>query len=159
MENAMTNDIEPLAPALWFQRIEMIARGDLNSMENSLRHAAHLLHLTPRPFRHVIRLSLDEDVFEALLDAGDLDTAARHLVAQPAALTIEADSPPTVRAVISCTILNQAVHGTGDSIAAAVVNAWTNCLLALRTRFGEDLLSLASQGQQLDQSVRHRRPS
>jgi hypothetical protein len=153
----MTDEIEPLAPALWFLRIEKIARGELAGMESSLRHAAHLLQLTPKPFRHVVRLSLDLDAFEVLLDAGDFDTAARHLVAQPAALKV--DSTPLAHAVISCTILKQAVHGTGDTIAAAVLNAWTSCLLALRTKFGEDLLSLADPPPHTDQSGQHRRPS
>jgi len=155
----MNDEIEPLAPALWFLRIEKIARGELAGMENSLRHAAHLLQLTPKPFRHVVRLSLDPDAFEALLDAGDFDTAARDLVAPPAALSVELDSTPLVHAVISCTILKKTVHGTGDTIAEAVLSAWTRCLLALRTKFGEDLLSLAGQPPHIGQSVRHRRPS
>jgi hypothetical protein len=64
----MTNEIEPLDAALWLRRIEKMARGGLGSIENSLRHAAHLLQLTPSPFRHAVRLSLDEAAFEALLD-------------------------------------------------------------------------------------------
>ena len=155
----MTDDIEPLAPALWFGRIEMIARGELSSVENSLRHAAHLLQLTPRPFRHLVRLSLDEDVFEALLEAGELDTAARHLVAQPTALTVDEDPDGPIHAVISCAIVKRAIHGTGNTVAAAVLNAWTTCLLALRTEFGADLLSLADQLQHIDQPALHRQSS
>lgn len=155
----MTDEIEPLAPALWFGRIEKIARGELSSVENSLRHAAHLLQLTPRPFRHLVRLSLDEDAFEALLEAGELDTAARHLVAQPTALTIDEDPDGPVRAVISCVILQRAIHGTGETVATAVLDAWTTCLLALRTEFGADLLSLADQAPHIDQPAPHRRSS
>jgi hypothetical protein len=155
----MTDDIEPLPPALWFRRIEMIANGELTSVANSLRHAAHLLQLTPRPFRHVVHLSLDEDAFEALLEAEQFDTAARHLIAQPTALSVDQDSEGSVRAVISCVILGRAIHGTGESVATAVLDAWTTCLLALRTQFGADLLSLPDQPPHIDQSGPHRRSS
>lgn len=152
----MIDDIEPLSPALWFERIEMIARGELRSVENSLRHAAHMLQLTPGPFREVVHMSLNEDAFEALLDAGEWDTAARHLVAQPTALSVEQDSDGPVRAVISCVILKRAIHGHGDTVAAAVLDAWTTCLLALRTEFGADLVKLPDQPQHTDQSGQHR---
>lgn len=155
----MTDDIEPLPPGLWFRRIEMIAKGELASVENSLRHAAHLLQLTPRPFRHVVRLSLDEDVFEALLEAGKFDTAARHLIAQPTALSVDQDPDGPVRAVISCVILGRAIQGSGETVATAVLDAWTTCLLALRTEFGADLLSLPDQPRHTDQSGPHRRSS
>ena len=152
----MTDEIEPLAPALWFRRIETIARGELSSVEASLRHAAHLLQLTPAPFRDVVRPSLNEDDFEALLEAGQFDTAARYLVAQPTALSVDEDSDGCVRAVISCVILKRAIHGTGETVATAILDAWTTCLLALRTTFGEDLLSLNDQSPHTARSERHR---
>lgn len=155
----MTNDIEPLTPAIWFRRIEMIAKGDLGGVENSLRHSAHLLQLTPRPFRHVVHLSLDEDAFEALLEAQEFDMAARHLIAQPTALSVDQDPEGPVRAVISCVILGRAIHGTGESVAAAVLDAWTTCLLALRTEFGADLLNLPDQPPHTAPSGPHRRSS
>jgi hypothetical protein len=155
----MTDDIEPLDAALWFRRIEMIARGELRGVENSLRHAAHLLQLTPRPFRHVVRLSLDESAFEELLDRGEFDTAAQHLVAQPTALVVDEVSDGTVRATMSCVILKRAIHGTGDTVATAVLAAWTTCLLALRTEFGADLVNLADEVPPRGQSGPHRRSS
>jgi hypothetical protein len=153
----MTAEIVPLAPELWFRRIEMIAGGELRSVEHSLRHAAHLLQLTPVPLRQQVRLSLNEDVFEGLLEAGEFDTAARYLVAQPTALSIDEDSGGPIRAVIRCAILKRAVHGTGDTVAAAVLDAWTVCLLSLRVEFGADLLSLEDRPPHKDQSGRHRR--
>lgn len=138
----MNEHIEPLSSSLWFQRIEKIANGELASTENALRHACHLLQLTPAPFRHVVRLAIEEERFEALLEAGDLDTAARHLIAQPTALTVEeGEDEPRVRATISCVILNRAIAGTGETVASAVLAAWTTCLLALKTEYGADLLS------------------
>lgn len=141
----MTDDIEPLVPALWFRRIEMIANGELGNVENSLRHAAHLLQLTPTPFRHVVQLTLHEEVFEALLEGGKYDTAAQYLVAQPTALSVDQDSDGSVRAAISCSILQRVIHGKGSTVATAVLDAWTTCLLALRTEYGEDLLRLPEE--------------
>ena len=155
----MPDDVEPLSPTLWFQRIEMIARGELGSVENSLRHAGHLLQLTPTPFREVVRMSLEEKAFEALLQAGEFDTAARHLVAQPTALHVEEASDGRVQAMISCVILRRVIRGSGDTIATAVLDAWTTCLLALRTEFGADLVSLIDQPPHTSQSGQRRRSS
>ena len=153
----MTEEIKPLAPALWFRRIEMIARGELGTVERALRHAAQLLQLTPMPFRDVVRMSLEEETFEALLESGELDTAARHLIAQPTALTVKQDPDGPVEAVISCVILKRAIHGSGETVAAAVLDAWTTCLLALRDKYGADLLTLTDQRPRRGQSARRRR--
>lgn len=155
----MIDEIEPLSAALWFRRIDMIGRGELGGIESSLRHAGHLLQLTPQPFRHVVRLTVDEEIFEALLEAGQYDAAARHLVAQPTALSVDEIPGVPVRATISCAILGRAVRGKGDSVAAAILVAWTTCLLALRAEYGGDLLSLASQAPHRGQSERHRQSS
>jgi hypothetical protein len=148
----MPAEVRPLLPAMWFERIDTIARGELGSVENALRHASHLLQLTPTQFREVVHGSLDEDAFEALLDAGELDTAARHLIAQPTALSVEEDADGRVQAVISCVILRRAIRGTGDTVATAVLDAWTTCLLALRTEFGADLASLTEESLPTHQS-------
>jgi hypothetical protein len=154
----MNDDIEPLEAALWFRRIEIIAEGELPSVENALRHAAHLLQLTPRPFRRLVRLSLEEDAFETLLERGEYDTAARSLVAQPAALVVDQDGDGAVRATISCAILDRVLHGTGDTAASAILAAWTTYLLALCDEFGTDLPSLPDRPLRADQFV-PRRPS
>lgn len=138
--------IEPLIPSLWFERIEMIARGQMGGMENALRHAAHLLQLTPAPFREVVRLGSDEASFEELLEAGSFDAAARHLIGQPTALSVEVDSDEvTYRATISCSILGRSVGGCGGTQASAILNAWTACLLSLKSEYGADLSSSPDQ--------------
>nr|WP_166180942.1 hypothetical protein [Altererythrobacter segetis] len=43
------------------RRIEMIARGELPGVENELRHASHLLQLTPQAERPAVELSIDEE--------------------------------------------------------------------------------------------------
>lgn len=136
----MCDSIEPLAPALWFQRIVVIATGELGSVENSLRHAAHLVQLAPISFRRVVQPILEESKFEAILEAGDFETAARHLVVPPATLTVEsADVGQRPRAALACHILQRPVDGNGDTVAAAILDAWASRLIALRLEFGSEL--------------------
>lgn len=136
----MCMNVEPLAARVWFQRVAVVATGELGNIENSLRHAAHLVQLAPISFRRVMPPILDEDAFEALLESGDFDTAARKLLAPPTTLLVETsahDSPP--RAVIGCAILKRPVDGKGDTAAAAILEAWAKWLVTLRLEFGSDL--------------------
>lgn len=128
----MTDHIQPLPSSLWFRRIEKIADGGLDGVEQSLRHAFHLLQITPVRFRGVVRTVISEDAFERLLAAEDLDAAARNLIGRPAELTVFPDDKEQLfRAAISCVIEGQAIHGAGPTIAEAILSAWTACLLAL----------------------------
>jgi len=137
---------EPLDAVLWFKRIELIANGMLGSVENSLRHASHLLEITPRQLRPLVGLEVDSESFEEFLERGDFDTAARHLVGRAETLSIEGEAgADLIRATIQCSALNAKVHGIGDTVAKAVLNAWTSCLLRLKARYGEDLSGLVRQ--------------
>ena len=140
---AVAGSIEPLNSQIWFGRIELIAGATL-PLENALRHASHLLQLAPTQFRNVLRLAIDEDSFEALLDAGDFDAAARHLVAQPTSLSVtHGASGSMVSAEISCVVLKRVIQGTGKSEADAILDAWASCVLALKDQFGADLSKLS----------------
>lgn len=156
----MADYVEPLDAALWFQRIDMIANGTLASVENSLRHASHLLQLTPRPLRPMVALSIDEERFEALLVSGDFDTAARYLLSEPSVLSIEgAAEVCVIKATIQCSVLNRAIVGTGETVAKAVLDAWTTSLLAIKTEYGANLDGLVERLPPEGQSGQCRRSS
>jgi hypothetical protein len=129
-------DIEPLPADLWFGRIEVIANGELDSTESALRHAFHLLQLSPQEFRPPEYAALDEKGYEALLEAGELEAAARRLVAAPTLAVTTASCPRGVKVAIACRVLKTSVIAEGDSVASAILQAWAKCLLALRSEFG-----------------------
>jgi len=135
---------EPLDAALWFARIEIIANGALDSVENSLRHAGHLLELTPEKLRPLVGLAIPPDDFELLLQNGCLDKAARHLFAFPELLSTEGGDR-TVRATIQRSALHPKIYGVGESVAKAVLNAWTTCLLSIKARYGAALSGLVEE--------------
>lgn len=132
----MFQDLEPLAAELWFERIEMIADGALGPTENALRHAFHLLQLTPREFRPREYGTIDEAEYEALLEAGELEAAARRLVASPALTVSTEERGERIVALIKCSKLEKSVFGTADTPAAAILQAWAHCLLELRAELG-----------------------
>ena len=128
-------DIEPLPADMWFGRIEIIANGELDNTESALRHAFHLLQLSPREFRPPEYAALDEKGYEALLAAGKLEAAARRLVAAPTLTVTTSSCARGVRVAIGCSVLKTAVIGEGDSVASAILQAWAKCLLALKREF------------------------
>lgn len=128
----MGNDVEPLAPELWFERIGVIARRELRSTENALRHALHLLQLSPREFRPPNHVQIDEAEYEALLEAGELNTAARWLVDAPTLSVRTSTSEGGVKVAVRCSTLNLTMIGEGASEADAILQAWSKCLLKLK---------------------------
>lgn len=128
----MQEDVEPLSACLWFERIELIARGEFPSTENALRHALHLLQLSPREFRPCEYRKLDEAGYEALLESGDLEGAARLLVAAPTLSVSTTSSARGVKVAVKCSTLDRTIIGEGNSVADAILQAWADCLLMLR---------------------------
>lgn len=80
---------------------------------------------------------IGEDRLEELLVAGDLDAAARHLVAQPLALAVEV-AGGKVQATISCPNLGCPIQVSGDTAASAILAAWATCLLKFWTATGAE---------------------
>jgi hypothetical protein len=142
----MSEDIEPLSAELWFDRIGMIARGELGPTEYALRHAFHLHQLTPREFRTPEYGTLDEPAYEALLEAGDLEMAARRLLAAPTLTVSTQPRSDGVEATIKCSTLHKLVSGTGNTTAAAILQAWTNYLSELKEEFEMSRLSDVMKG-------------
>lgn len=140
----MQDDIEPLTPELWFERIEMIANGQLGSTENALRHALHLLQLSPHEFRPREYTGIDEESYEHLLEVGDLDAAARRLVTAPTLTVSTSSSPGGVEVAIRCKTLNRTILGNGDCVATAILQAWAKSLLTLRSADGSSWLNQAT---------------
>ena len=132
----MQKNIEPLNSVAWFRRIEMIANGELASTENALRHALHLLQLSPHEFRPREYQPIDEESFEGLLEAGELDSAARRLVAAPSLTVSSTENADGVEVAIRCRDLGRTLFGRGDSVAAAILQVWATCLLSLRSEPG-----------------------
>ena len=128
----MQHDIEPLPHELWFERLEAIARRQLGGTESCLRHAFHLLQLTPREFRPPEYGKLDEPGFEALLEAGDFEAAAQTLVAAPTLSVSTTSMGGRVKVAVRCRKLNRTIIGEGDSEADAILQAWAECFLMLK---------------------------
>ena len=140
----MQEDFEPLTPELWFERIEMIRNLQFGSTESALRHALHLLQLTPREFRPPEYGMIDEESYEGLLEVGDLEGAARSLVAAPTLAVSTTSNDSGVEVAIRCRTWNKTIFGQGDSVAAAILQAWATCLLALKSEDGRGWLNQAT---------------
>lgn len=75
--------IEPLEPTLWLDALRKLGRRvstDGSDVEESLRHAFHLLQLTPAPLRGLLPHHLDERPYEQLLECGAFESAALALM-------------------------------------------------------------------------------
>lgn len=129
----MPDDITPLPLDLWFERVDLIARGALGSTENALRHACHLLQLVPEPLSLCVNWKVDEDRIEQLLEAQEFDDAARHLLGNARWLSVTSAPGEAYRATLTCTLSQQAITGRGVSEAAAILAASTACLFEIRT--------------------------
>ncbi|HVT54952.1 MAG TPA: hypothetical protein VHD34_02725 [Xanthobacteraceae bacterium] len=154
--------IEPLDPELWFQALERlssrISASNDNDVESMLRHALHLVQLTPGPLKGVVRCEIGEDAFEAFLERGAFDSAAIALVGSPMCYELNCALEAGRRVIEArAWIPSQAAQpgpAAGECLASALLGAWTGCLVALRRR------SLASEAPVLHQfprTARHER--
>lgn len=141
-QTGSSSDIEPLEPELWFQAIERlsnkISASDDNDVPSMLRHALHLVQLTPGPLRGTVRCEISEENFEEFLECGALASAATALIGSPMCYAIDCDLRAGMRVIEAKAWLSgQAARPqgvSGDSVAAALLGAWTGCLIALRRR-------------------------
>jgi hypothetical protein len=129
-------DIEPLEPVLWFgavrklaQRAERMGDGEL---ERLLRHAYHLLQLTPRHFRSAVATHVSESAFEALLDKELFEEAAHALAGGSA--TGSPFPPATNPPEVSEGSTRRCERAAPAERAAAHLLEWTRWVLALEGR-------------------------
>ena len=118
----MGNDeLSPIDADLWFERLAMIARGELRSLERSLRHAFHLVQLAPEEFRRSIRPAADEPSFEALLDESQFHEAASCLIHYPSPPIVAFAGTRVVEAEIACPKCSSLFRGAGDNPGSAIL--------------------------------------
>lgn len=127
----MANEVEPLSAGLWFQRLEVVARGELGSLQKSLRHTYHLVQLTPRQFRRSVRPKVDEKDFEALLEAEDFQAAASRLIEYPSSPSLLGGDTAAFEAALSCVRCALIFNSTGSSAGSAALACWLNYLARL----------------------------
>ena len=130
-------DPEPLEPQAWFRALgklaERVTDAPTDQHETLLRHAYHLLQLTPRPLRRLVRPDLTEKRFEELLDCGAFESAAIGLVGHPITYTIFRPESGLLEAQVHLPGPARPVMARAPSLTMALLAAWTQCLLALES--------------------------
>jgi hypothetical protein len=128
----MGNDeLSPIDADLWFGRLAMIARGELRSLERSLRHAFHLVQLAPEEFRRSVRPAADEPSFEALLDACQFHEAASLLIHYPSPPVMAFTGTQVIEAEIACPECSALFRGAGANSGSAILGCCLDYLSRL----------------------------
>jgi hypothetical protein len=136
---------EPIEPTMWFERAARLlerfhSNGRADELESSIRRAYHLVQMTPRPLRPLLRPAIDEAAFESLLSTGALESAAMGIVGAPGGIAVSrAYGATQFEAVVwlheDCGGVIPAKH---DHAAGAIVGALLECLVALQS-VGSDI--------------------
>jgi hypothetical protein len=131
------DNAEPLAPATWFLALERLAQRHTmaagRDLEAMLRHAFHLLQLTPRHLTHLVQTNLDEAAFERLLEAEAFDSAAIGLLGSPAAFAVSV-TEEGAEARVCLPSQTDPTIARSISFASALFRAWVQSLVALKAR-------------------------
>lgn len=153
----MKNDIEPLEPNLWFNRIERLLDRS-RSFENDapcalFRQAMHVAQLAPWPLRDTVRFSSEEVTIEQMLECGAFLSAMAALLSAPVTYTLRRRGVGKYVAAVSC--LNSPCRGKGESNSAekALLIGWCQFLLDLKR---QSHLSF-SQPLHISRSAQHQR--
>jgi hypothetical protein len=128
-------DIEPLEPGLWTQRLEQLARwplGDEAGIERLLRHAFHLVQLAPRPLRHLVHCTCAEAEFEILLEARAFDAAALRLIGHRTPFILKKTAGDEGATAEVWQDDSWGYHGaSGPSVALALLLGWVRWISGL----------------------------
>jgi hypothetical protein len=145
---SFSHNAEPLEPELWFNALARLAQRQRaasgGNPESMLRHAFHLAQLTPGPLRGIVRCELCEDDFGVLLEHAAFDAAAIALVGLPLCFAIRGTAGGGRRLVTAEVTFSdqqeQPSAATCQTVAGALVGAWSLCLVDLRQRSLQDPL-------------------
>ena len=126
--------IDPLEPALWLDALRKLCRRvstDDSGIEELLRHAFHLLQLSPAPLRGVLPHELDEASFEHLLECRAFESAALALMG--AYMTLELTRRPAQAFIAKAWLSEDAcsISVTSPCAASALLGAWCSALFGL----------------------------
>lgn len=103
---------------------------DQSCLSRALRHAFHLVQLTPRSFRHLVNCSLSEDQFEQLLHVGAELPAALALSGQQLGYELQrTGGGDAVKASVLAPAAAQRFSFVSHSPAAALFTCWLDHLL------------------------------
>jgi len=137
------DSIEPLGLGTWFasvRRLSALAPAGPATIGSALRHAYHLIQLTPHALRTSVAAALNEQAFEDLLEAEVYDIAAQALVGSPAGLAlVRQPSSKAVFAEVRFPDGRGLGCGQGRTIALAILQAWCRAALALDKAAGPAL--------------------
>lgn len=129
------DSIEPLGLETWFdcvERLNGLAVTSRAAIGSALRHAYHLVQLTPYALRSSVSAAMSERAFEDLLEAEIYDIAAQALVGSPAGLAlVRQPGSKTIFAEVRFPEGQGTGCGQGRTIARAILQAWCRAALAL----------------------------
>ena len=132
---AGNGDVEPLEPRSWFRMIgklaEQLESAPSDRHEPLLRRAFHVLELTPRPLRGMIRSDLAGARYEQLLDCGALESAAFGLIGHPMTYEVARLGADLHEAEVRLPGQVKPTLARGASAPIALLAAWAKCLLSL----------------------------
>lgn len=126
--------IEPLEWKLWCDSLERLAQHHARGapLKPCLRLAYHLAMLAPPPFSQIIRVPLDEQQFEELIDEEDYDAAVRGLLGPVVSFEV-AHGPPADEAIARVWLPEfREGRGRAPAAAPALFAAWLDFLALLR---------------------------
>lgn len=137
----MKTDIEPLEPTTWFIQIEKLLNSTLKldgqGPDAVLRHAVHLTQLTPRPLQSIIRLQVEEETIEDMLDCSAYASAIMMILSPPIEYKLEQTGSGKYLASVSCPNSPCSGQGEAPTIEEALLYGWCRCILDMRRRAGQ----------------------
>lgn len=155
-------ELQPLDANVWFEslgHLQRAAQGTEGRIENRLRQSYYLTNLAPPPFSAIARCEVEEAVFEALLKHAAFESAAISLVGGIVSFEIARTRPgPEVSARVWVEGISGEARVASDSVASALVLAWIELLLQLKTTEAEPPSPSHPKGRRKSRSAPPRKP-